>query len=210
MPESKAEGQGASPATQSPAEAVAGRAQAAAEPLPPLAPTLRILETRVLRGPNVWVKKPVIRMSVDLGVLEQYPSNTIPGFNEALMALLPTMEEHACSLGRRGGFFTRLLDGTWMGHVAEHIALELQCLAGTEVRIGKTRSSGQTGRYKVIYEYREEQVGTRGRPDRRRARQLPRRARRPGRVPGLAGRAGAAHPDRGAVGIRALHAGHHR
>ena len=69
------------------------------EPLPPLAPTLRVLDTRVLRGPNVWVKKPVIRMSVDLGVLEQYPSNTIPGFNEALMALLPTMEEHACSLG---------------------------------------------------------------------------------------------------------------
>ena len=126
---------------------------------PPLGSTLRILETRVLRGPNVWVKKPVIRMSVDLGVLEQYPSNTIPGFNEALMALLPTMEEHACSLGRRGGFFSRLLDGTWMGHVAEHIALELQCLAGTEVRIGKTRSSGQTGRYEVIYEYREEQVG---------------------------------------------------
>ena len=98
-------------------------------------------------------------MSVDLGVLEQYPSNTIPGFNEALMALLPTMEEHACSLGRRGGFFSRLADGTWMGHVAEHIALELQCLAGTEVRIGKTRSSGQTGRYEVIFEYREEQVG---------------------------------------------------
>jgi len=131
----------------------------AAEPLPPLAPTLRILETRVLRGPNVWVKKPVIRMSADLGVLELYPSNTIPGFNEALMALLPTMEEHACSLGRRGGFFSRLADGTWMGHVAEHIALELQCLAGTEVRIGKTRSAGQTGRYDIIFEYREEQVG---------------------------------------------------
>ncbi len=114
-----------------------------AEPLPPLAPTLRVLETRVLRGPNVWVKKPVIRMSVDLGVLEQYPSNIIPGFNEALIELLPTMEEHACSLGRRGGFFSRLADGTWMGHVAEHIALELQCLAGTEVRIGKTRSVGQ-------------------------------------------------------------------
>ena len=135
------------------------KAKASAEPLPPPAPTLGILDTRVLRGPNVWHKKPVIRMSVDLGVLEQYPSDTIPGFNEALMALLPTMEEHACSLGRRGGFFSRLLDGTWMGHVAEHIALELQCLAGTEVRIGKTRSSGQTGRYEVIYEYREEQVG---------------------------------------------------
>ena len=75
------------------------------------------------------------------------------------IALLPTMEEHACSLGRRGGFFSRLRDGTWMGHVAEHIALELQSLAGTEVRNGKTRSAGPYGRYDVIYEYREEQVG---------------------------------------------------
>jgi cyanophycin synthetase len=98
-------------------------------------------------------------MLVDLGVLEQFPSNTIPGFNEALKSLLPTMEEHACSLGRRGGFFSRLDDGTWMGHVAEHIALELQTLAGTDSRIGKTRSTGVEGRYNVIYEYREEAVG---------------------------------------------------
>jgi cyanophycin synthetase len=122
-------------------------------------PTLRIVETRVLRGANVWAHGPVIRMVVDLGVLEEWPSNTIPGFNEALMALLPTMDEHACSLGRRGGFFTRLTDGTWLGHVAEHIALELQNLAGTDARIGKTRSTGEYGRYNVIYEYREEQVG---------------------------------------------------
>ena len=108
------------------------------EPLPPLAPTLRVLDTRVLRGPNVWVKKPVIRMSVDLGVLEQYPSNTIPGFNEALMALLPTMEEHACSLGRRGGFISRLREGTWVGHIAEHVALELQNLAGRPVAFQAT------------------------------------------------------------------------
>jgi cyanophycin synthetase len=98
-------------------------------------------------------------MLVDLGVLEQFPSNTIPGFNDALKGLLPTMEEHACSLGRRGGFFSRLDDGTWMGHVAEHIALELQTLAGTDSRIGKTRSTGVEGRYNVIYEYREESVG---------------------------------------------------
>jgi cyanophycin synthetase len=122
-------------------------------------PTLRILETRVMRGPNIWYRGPVIRMLVDLGVLEQFPSNTIPGFNDALKGLLPTMEEHACSLGRRGGFFSRLDDGTWMGHVAEHIALELQTLAGTDSRIGKTRSTGVEGRYNVIYEYREESVG---------------------------------------------------
>src|SRR6188508_2644827 len=122
-------------------------------------PTLRILETRVLRGPNLWSRTPVIRMLVDLGVLEQFPSNTIPDFNRGLIALLPGLEEHACSLGRRGGFVTRLEDGTWMGHVAEHIAIELQDLAGTEVHIGKTRGAGKTGQYNVIYEYREEQVG---------------------------------------------------
>jgi cyanophycin synthetase len=122
-------------------------------------PTLRILETRVLRGPNVWARGPAVRMLVDLGVLEEWPSNKIPGFNEALVGLLPTLEDHACSLNRRGGFVTRLTDGTWLGHVAEHVALDLQRLAGTEARIGKTRSTGEYGQYNVIYEYREEQVG---------------------------------------------------
>jgi cyanophycin synthetase len=98
-------------------------------------------------------------MLVDLGSLEAYPSNTIPGFVEALTELLPSLEDHACSLGRRGGFLTRLRDGTWAGHVAEHIALELQNLAGTDVRHGKTRSAGPHGQYNVIYEYREETVG---------------------------------------------------
>ena len=123
------------------------------------APTLRILETRVLRGPNYWAREPVVRMLVDLGVLEQYPSDKIPGFNDALIALLPTLEDHACSLGRRGGFITRLREGTWAGHVAEHIALEFQILAGTDVRHGKTRAAGPVGQYNCIYEYREEQVG---------------------------------------------------
>lgn len=122
-------------------------------------PTLRILETRVLRGPNYWAREPVIRMVVDLGVLEEFPSNKVPGFTDALVELLPTLEDHACSLGRRGGFVTRLRDGTWMGHVAEHIALELQNLSGTDVRHGKTRGTGEYGRYNVIFEYREEQVG---------------------------------------------------
>ena len=123
------------------------------------APTLRILETRVLRGPNYWAREPVVRMLVDLGVLEQFPSDKIPGFNDALVALLPTLEDHACSLGRRGGFITRLREGTWAGHVAEHIALEFQILAGTDVRHGKTRAAGPVGQYNCIYEYREEQVG---------------------------------------------------
>ena len=100
------------------------------------APTLRILETRILRGPNYWAREPVIRMLVDLGVLEEYPSDKLPGFTDALVALIPTLEDHACSLGRRGGFITRLREGTWAGHIAEHIALEFQNLAGTDVRHG--------------------------------------------------------------------------
>jgi cyanophycin synthetase len=98
-------------------------------------------------------------MLVDLGPLEEYPSNKIPGFSDALVELLPSLEDHACSLGRRGGFITRLREGTWTGHVAEHIALELQNLAGTDVRHGKTRSAGPYGQYNVIYEFREETVG---------------------------------------------------
>jgi cyanophycin synthetase len=122
-------------------------------------PTLQILETRVLRGPNYWSQKPVVKMLVDLGVLEQFPSSTIPGFVDGLLEWMPSLEDHACSLNRRGGLVTRLREGTWVGHVSEHIALELQNLAGTDVRHGKTRSAGQDGQYNVIYEYREEAVG---------------------------------------------------
>jgi len=98
-------------------------------------------------------------MLVDLGSLEQYPSNTIPGFVDGLVAWIPSLEDHACSLNRRGGFLTRLRDGTWSGHVAEHVALELQNLAGTDVRHGKTRGAGAVGQYNVVYEFREELVG---------------------------------------------------
>src|SRR4029079_9105121 len=104
-------------------------------------------------------REPVIRMLVDLGSLEEYPSNKIPGFNDALINLLPSLAEHACSLRPRGGFITRLKEGTWAGHIAEHIALELQNLAGTDVRHGKTRTTGDYGRYNVSCECREESVG---------------------------------------------------
>src|SRR4051794_41915093 len=89
-------------------------------------PTLRIVETRILRGPNYWAREPVVRMVVDLGVLEEFPSDKIPGFNDALIGLLPSLEDHACSLGRRGGFITRLQEGTWAGHIAQPIPLQLQ------------------------------------------------------------------------------------
>ncbi len=145
----------ATPATR--ARRAGRRAATAGSPGP--APTLRILETRVLRGPNYWAREPVIRLLVDLGVLEEFPSNLLPTFSDALVALLPTLEDHACSLGRRGGFITRLREGTWAGHIAEHVALEFQNLAGTAVRHGKTRSAGQKGQYNCIFEYKEEQVG---------------------------------------------------
>ena len=129
-----------------------------AEPAAPRG-TLRILETHVYRGPNYWSYRPAIRLLVDLGTLEEWPSNKIEGFNEALTDLLPGLEAHHCSLGRAGGFLERLRQGTWLGHVAEHVALQLQREAGTEVGRGKTRSAGRYGIYHVVYSYADETVG---------------------------------------------------
>ncbi|HEU5324976.1 MAG TPA: cyanophycin synthetase [Candidatus Limnocylindria bacterium] len=120
---------------------------------------LRILETRVYRGPNYWSYDPAIKLIVDLGVLEHYPSNTLPGFVEALLEMLPGIAEHSCGTGKVGGFAGRLREGTWVGHIAEHIALQLQREAGTEVGRGKTRGTGEPGRYHVVYSYAEETVG---------------------------------------------------
>lgn len=126
---------------------------------PPIGPELKIVETQVFRGPNYWSYEPCIRLLVDLGVLEQWPSNTIPGFVEGLLEMLPGVGEHSCSLGKRGGFRERLVEGTWVGHVAEHIAIELQRESGAHVYRGKTRSAGELGRYNVIFGYWEERVG---------------------------------------------------
>jgi cyanophycin synthetase len=125
----------------------------------PLRPDLTIVTSHVFRGPNYWSYEPCIRLLVDLGSLEDWPSKTIRGFNAKLLKLLPGVGEHACSLGRRGGFRERLEDGTWMGHVAEHVAIELQRESGAHVSRGKTRGAGAEGRYNVIYGYWEEQVG---------------------------------------------------
>src|SRR5215212_5062141 len=163
MPAAKAKRNGAAAATAPNRAKPAKAAKAADGSNPPKGakplPTLRILETRVLRGPNYWSRQPVVKLLVDLGTLEHFPSNTIPGFVPGLLGWMPSLEDHACSLNRRGGFVTRLKDGTWAGHIAEHIALELQNLAGTPVHHGKTRSAGADGQYNVIYEYREEAVG---------------------------------------------------
>jgi cyanophycin synthetase len=122
-------------------------------------PDLTILQTQVFRGPNYWSYEPCIRMLVDLGSLEDWPTNTIPGFNAKLLKALPGVGEHSCSLGKKGGFRERLEDGTWLGHVAEHVALELQRQTGTLISRGKTRSAKEAGQYHVIYGYAEEQVG---------------------------------------------------
>jgi len=126
---------------------------------PPAKPDLRILESQVLRGPNYWSYEPTIRLLVELGSLEHWPSNTLPAFNGALVDLLPGLRDHGCSLHRPGGFIERLFDGTWMGHVAEHVALELQREAGGSTTRGKTRRAGTPGTYNVVYGYSEEQVG---------------------------------------------------
>ena len=140
-------------------------------------PELTIVETRVYRGPNYWNYDPAIKLIVDLGVLEHFPSNTIPGFVTALLEMLPGVGQHTCGTGRPGGFTDRLHDGTWVGHVAEHIALQLQREAGTEVGRGKTRSTGEPGRYHVVYSYGEESVGLAAGQPRGAARQPPRRGR---------------------------------
>ena len=126
---------------------------------PPLSPDLKILESQVLRGPNYWSYEPAIRLLVDLGSLEHWPSNTLPKFTDVLVGLLPGLHDHGCSLHRPGGFIERLRDGTWMGHVAEHVALELQREAGGSTTRGKTRRAGTPGQYNVVYGYSEEQVG---------------------------------------------------
>jgi cyanophycin synthetase len=102
----------------------------------------------------------VIRLKLDIEELEERPSNLIDGFTDRLMEMIPSLWEHRCSEGVPGGFLSRLRDGTWMGHIVEHVALELQSLVGTEVGYGKSRSvPGETGVYNVIYSYIEEKVG---------------------------------------------------
>jgi cyanophycin synthetase len=120
---------------------------------------IEILDSRVFRGPNVWARVPVILLKVDIGELEDRPSNKIPGFYDALVEVMPSLHHHYCSVGRPGGFLERIREGTWMGHILEHIALELQTLAGSEVSRGLTRSTDERGVYNVIYQYGQADVG---------------------------------------------------
>jgi cyanophycin synthetase len=123
-------------------------------------PDLAILETRIYRGANIWSYNPAIHLVVDLGVLEDWPTDRIPGFTERLLEPLPGLANHSCSRGRRGGFVERLEEGTWLGHVTEHVALQLQQEVGHDMRRGKTRQvPGVRGHYNVIYGYVDENVG---------------------------------------------------
>lgn len=122
---------------------------------------MKALETKVMRGPNYWsnYRKKVIVLKLDIGEFEHYPTNKIEGFAERLETLIPSLYTHECSEGREGGFLQRVADGTWMGHVIEHIALEIQSLAGMECGYGRTRSTRETGVYHVVFSYEIEQAG---------------------------------------------------
>jgi len=111
-----------------------------------------------LRGPNIWARFPVLEAWVDLQEFKDSPSDSLPGFSDRLMAWLPTMIEHRCGLGYRGGFFERLRTGTYMGHILEHVTLELQDLAGSPVGFGKARETAEEGVYKVVIEYEDEKL----------------------------------------------------
>jgi len=122
---------------------------------------MKILDVKILRGPNYWsnFRKKLIVMKLDLMELEELPTDAIEGFSERIEKLIPSMYEHRCSKTYKGGFFQRVKDGTWMGHVIEHIALEIQTLAGMECGFGRTRGTGVEGVYNVVFSYMEENVG---------------------------------------------------
>ena len=113
---------------------------------------MQIRALKRLVGPSIWANYPVLEAWVDLGKYEDFPSNTLPGFNEKLMRWLPTMVEHRCSIGERGGFFQRMETGTWLGHVLEHVTLEIQSLAHSAVGFGRARETSERGVYKVAIE----------------------------------------------------------
>ncbi|MEO6313711.1 MAG: cyanophycin synthetase [Chitinophagaceae bacterium] len=122
---------------------------------------MKILEIKVLKGPNYWSvrRNRLIQMKLDLEEMEDMPTNKVDGFRERLEKFFPSLYEHRCSEGEPGGFFKRVEEGTWMGHVIEHVALELQTLSGMDTGFGRTRSAGAPGVYYVVFSYMEEDAG---------------------------------------------------
>jgi cyanophycin synthetase len=127
-----------------------------------MAPTrfaLKVLRHRFLGGPNCWTYRSAMEVWLELGTLEQHPSNAIPGFTDRLLVLLPGLEGHKCGIGEHGGFIERLRDGTWMGHVLEHCVIELLNLAGMPTGFGQTRSTSKPGLYRMVFRARNRATG---------------------------------------------------
>lgn len=122
---------------------------------------MEILEMRALRGPNYYSKNPVILIKLDIKELEVKPTDLVSDFKENIDLMMPTLYQHTCSPGEIGGFYERIKRGTWAGHVVEHVAIELQCLAGCEVSFGKTFTMEESGIYKLVYSYLDENIGLR-------------------------------------------------
>ena len=123
---------------------------------------MKIIDRSVYVGPSLYAHFPVIRLDVDLGPLEEWPTGRLgPQFIDGLLAALPGLVEHGCSYGEPGGFIRRMREdgGTWLGHVLEHVAIELQQAAGGKVTFGKTRSGDVRGQYHVVFQYDQSDIG---------------------------------------------------
>lgn len=118
---------------------------------------MNIRRVVALAGPNIWTNYKALEAWVDIGKFEDFPSNKLPGFSDRIIAWLPSMIEHRCGVGERGGFFERLRTGTYLGHILEHVTIELQTLAGVPVEFGRARETSERGVYKVVIEFTEEQ-----------------------------------------------------
>ncbi|MFZ3125245.1 MAG: cyanophycin synthetase [Acidovorax sp.] len=119
---------------------------------------IQLLRINYLRGPNIWTYRPALEVWLDLGALEDHPSHTIAGLNDRLTTWLPALQEHHCGVGERGGFLQRLQEGTWCGHVLEHVVIELLNLSGMPTGFGQTRSTSVRGVYRMVFRARDEQV----------------------------------------------------
>ncbi len=119
---------------------------------------IQLLRINYLRGPNIWTYRPVLEVWLDLGPLEDFPSNKIPGLTDRLLAMLPALGEHHCGVGEKGGFMQRLVEGTWAGHILEHVVIELLNLADMPTGFGQTRSTSKAGVYRMVFRARDEQV----------------------------------------------------
>ena len=123
---------------------------------------MKVIERAIYAGPSLYARFPVIRLRLDIGELEEWPSVKLgDDFIQPLLESLPGLRQHGCSYREPGGFVRRLTEdeGTWIGHVLEHVAIELQHAAGEDITFGKTRSTDEPRVYDVVYQYEAERVG---------------------------------------------------